>query len=185
MTRVGTLQLRSEDGVAEEGGEGGEVEAVDVSFQDIVRHSVSGEILSISFIRFDPAHQHKLAIPIQYINEMESVGVRRGGLLLHIKHAVQCVYTGEAAGIPSKFIVDLMNVGMGAVINNSDIGMVGGLRLHAPQKVYVLAVIQGLGKQFKSNQGDEVEAVATAGATSTAAAGAVPAAAAKKDEKKK
>ena len=183
MTRVGTLRLRSEDGVEERG----EVQRVDVSFQDIERHSVSGEILSISFIRYNPAHRHKLAIPIQYINEMESIGVRRGGLLLHIKHAVQCVYSGEAGGIPSKIIVDLMNVGMGAVINNTDIAMVAGLRLHAPQKVYVLAVIQGLGKQFKSNQGDEAEAVAAPGATATPAAGtaAPAAAAAKKEEPKK
>ena len=178
MTRVGTLLL--DDGV----------ERVDVAFQDIERHSVSGEVLSMSFVLFDPTHRHKLAVPIQYINEMESIGVRRGGLLLHIKHAVQCVYRGEASGIPSKFIVDLMNVGMGAVINNTDIGMVPGLRLFAPQKVYVLAVIQGLGKQFKQQQADEAEVAAATGATTAAAAtpaasAAAPAAAKKEDPKKK
>ena len=183
MTRVGTLELRSEDGAVEDG----EAQRVDVSFQEIVRHSVNDEILSISFIRFNPAHQHKLAIPIKYINEMESVGVRRGGLLLHIKHAVRCTYRGQADGIPSKVIVDLMNVGMGAVINNTDIAMVPGLRLHAPQRLYVLAVIQGLGKQFKSNQAEEAETVATPGAAATPAAGsaAPAAAAAKKEEPKK
>ena len=185
LTRVGTLELRSEDGTVEEGGG---AERVDVSFQDIVRHSVNDEILSISFIRFDRRHQHKLAIPIQYINEQESVGVRRGGLLLHIKHAVKCSYRGGPEGIPSKFIIDLMHVGMGAVINNTDVNMVAGLRLFAPHRVYVLAVIQGLGKQFKSNQADEAEAgVPAAGTTATPAAGttAPAAAAVKKEEPKK
>ena len=184
MTRVGTLQLRSEDGAVESGEAA--ADSVAVAFQDIVRHSVSGEVLSVSFIRFAPEHSHKLAIPIQYINEMESVGVRRGGLLLHIKHAVQCTYSGQPSGIPSRVVVDLMNVSMGAVINNTDIAMVPGLRLHAPQRQYVLAVIQGLGKQFKSNQEDEAEGVAAAGAAATpAAGGAAPAAAVKKDEAKK
>ena len=185
LTRVGTLHLRSPPTHSLTDSPDAATAPADLRTYSalmscVERHSVTDEILAVQFTAWEPSLPLRLAIPVQYINEAESLGVRKGGMLLHVKHEVQVEYRGqEPHRIPSKLIVDLLHLPMGRVVFNSDLQLPEGCRLVAPQKQLVLCTISGLGKQVNWQDDDELQAVAAgAGAVATPAAGGAPAAAA-------
>lgn len=65
--------------------------------------------LAVNFMRFKPGR--KLSIPITYLNEEGSPGLKRGGYINHIHHELECIINTDA--IPATLQIDVNGLHVG------------------------------------------------------------------------
>lgn len=93
----------------------------------IQRHPAKPVILHMDFMRVDATHKLKVHVPLHFINEAISVGVKKGGVVTH------AVVDVEVACMPSslpEFIeVDLAKVDIGETVHLSDLVLPAGVEI--------------------------------------------------------
>lgn len=114
--------------------------------EHVFRHTVTQEVLNISFFVFNPYEPIKLPFfPILFTGAEECVGVKRGGVLVINRDHVPVVWKGDHR-IPACLTIDLANADQGRVFRNEDLikQMPVGMRLFRPAFDYVIASVLGL-----------------------------------------
>ena len=93
----------------------------------IQRHPSKPVILHVDFMRVTKGHAMKVRVPLHFLNEESSVGVKKGGIVMHSMSDL------EVACIPSKlpeFIeVDLAGVDVGSTLHLSDLVLPEGVEI--------------------------------------------------------
>jgi large subunit ribosomal protein L25 len=106
----------------------------EVLLRDLQHHPYRQDILHMDFQRVDAAKEVHVNVPLHFINEDVSVGVKQeGGAISHIVSEVEVVCLPK--DIPEFIEVDLSDMHMGAILHLSDLKM--------PAGVEVLALKQG------------------------------------------
>lgn len=176
MTRVGTITVQkdeSSDLNATDATDSNKLsetrKPIPVMIGEINRHPVTQEILNITFITFSPKDHIKLSIPVAYINEAESLGYRRGALLLHMQHHIQVHFKGHHTQIPSRFVLNLMYIDLGNIIRATDLlsKLPASMKLVKPLEEWILINMQSIG----GKRWVEDEEAAAAAAAAPAAGG--------------
>ena len=127
--------------------------------------------IHVDFQRVTAASRIRVAVPVRFINETESPGLKRGGVLNVVRHDVEVMCPPDR--IPVVFEFDLTGLEIGRSIHISAVTMPEGVRPLIHNRDFTVATVAGAGAK------GEEEATATPGAegaTPAAAAGA-PAAA--------
>jgi large subunit ribosomal protein L25 len=95
----------------------------------IQRHPAKPVILHLDFFRVDEAHKLKVHVPLHFINESISVGVKKGGVVTHsiVDVEVLCM----PAALPEFIEVDLANLDIGATVHLSDLVLPAGVEIPA------------------------------------------------------
>lgn len=93
--------------------------------RDVQRHPVSDQPLHIDFLRVAAGAQITVAVPVQFINEDEAPGIRRGGLLNTVRHEIEVYCPADA--IPDAITVDLTGLEIGDTIHISRIPLPEGV----------------------------------------------------------
>lgn len=93
----------------------------------IQRHPAKPQILHVDFMRVDATHKIKVHVPLHFINESVSVGVKKGGVVTHsmVDVEVQCM----PVALPEYIEVDLAGVDIGGVIHLSDLSLPAGVQI--------------------------------------------------------
>ena len=125
--------------------------------------------IHVDFQRVTPASRIRVAVPVRFINETESPGLKRGGVLNVVRHDVEVLCPPD--NIPAVFEFDLTGIEIGRSIHISSITMPEGVRPLIANRDFTVATVAG-----SSAKGDD-EAASTPGAEGAAAAAAAPAAA--------
>ena len=99
----------------------------------IQRHPAKALILHMDFLRIDDAHKIKVHVPLHFINEETSVGVKKGGKITHSITDVELLCMPSV--LPEFIEVDLANLDAGYTLHLSD--------LILPAGVEVAALLQG------------------------------------------
>lgn len=97
---------------------------VRVICRDVQRDIVKDLPTHFDLMRLRRTSKINLFIPVEFINEEECVGLKRGGVLTVVRAEVELVVT--AGDIPEKLTVDLAGKAIGDVIHISDVTLPQG-----------------------------------------------------------
>ena len=115
--------------------------------KDLPRH--------IDFLRLHRNTRINLFIPVEFINEETSVGLKRGGTVTTVRNEVELKVTAD--NIPESLIVDLADLDIGDIVHISDIEMPKGSRPMITDRDFVIANITEPSSLKSADDEDEVE----------------------------
>ncbi len=101
--------------------------------KDIQRHPSKPVILHMDFQRINKSEKLRMNVPLHFLNEQESVGVKKGGVVMH--SLVDVEVTCLPSDLPEYIEVDLIGLDIGDSIHLSEI--------KAPKDVEFPALLQG------------------------------------------
>ncbi|HEX7853621.1 MAG TPA: 50S ribosomal protein L25/general stress protein Ctc [Sphingobium sp.] len=94
--------------------------------KDVAFHPVSDRPLHADFLRVSEHATVQVNVPVVFINEEKSPGIKRGGVLNIVTHELGLIV--DAAEIPDDITVDLTGLEVGASIHLSDITLPKGAK---------------------------------------------------------
>jgi len=117
---------------------------VDGKEQRVICRGVQRDVVNdlprhVDFLRLSSKSRINLAIPVQFLNEETSLGLKAGGTLVVVRNEVELKVT--AGNIPDHLEVDLAEVDMGETIHMSDITLPEGTRPMITDRDFVIANI--------------------------------------------
>ncbi|MGH8550241.1 MAG: 50S ribosomal protein L25/general stress protein Ctc [Methylococcales bacterium] len=97
--------------------------------KDLQRHPSKSTILHMDFQRISKAEKVRVHIPLHFIGESVSVGVKKGGVVTHnfVEAEVSCL----PDDLPEFIEVDLSQVDLGQSVHLSDLKVAPGVELYA------------------------------------------------------
>ena len=144
---------------------------VDGKEQRVICRGVQRDIVNdlprhVDFLRLSGKSRINLKIPVHFLNEETSVGLKAGGTLVVVRNEVELKVT--ANNIPEFLEVDLAEVEMGDTIHMSDIKLPAGTRPMITDRDFVIASIaapRGLSAEEEAEEeaGEVAEAPAAEG----------------------
>ncbi|MFW8633741.1 50S ribosomal protein L25/general stress protein Ctc [Cribrihabitans pelagius] len=99
---------------------------VRVICRDVQRDVVKDLPTHLDLMRLRRTSKINLFIPVEFINEEEAPGIKKGGVLTVVRPEVELVVT--AGDIPEKITVDLAGLNIGDVVTISAIDLPGGAK---------------------------------------------------------
>lgn len=107
--------------------------------RDIQYHPVSDVPVHIDFLRLGAGTTVHVEVPVQFLNEDRSPGLRAGGVLNIVRHAVELVCPADA--IPEHITVDLAEANLMDSLRISAAALPEGVRPAVTDRDFVLATI--------------------------------------------
>ncbi len=139
--------------------------------------------IHVDFLRVGKDGIIRVAVPVKFLNDTLSPGLKRGGILNIVRHEVEvfCPYDR----IPAAFEINLEGTEIGKSIHISEIALPENVRPVIANRDFTIATIAGVRKEEEAASEAAPAAAAAApaaaakGAPAAAAKGAAPAAAGK------
>jgi large subunit ribosomal protein L25 len=134
--------------------------------REVQLHPVNGKLIHVDFQRVSPGSRIRVSVPVRFVHEALSPGLKRGGVLNIVRHEVEVTCPADA--IPEVFEFSLEGLEIGRSIHISAITLPPGVKPTIQGRDFTVATIAG----------HRVEDEAAPGAAGAPAAeGAAPAAA--------
>jgi large subunit ribosomal protein L25 len=157
--------------------------------KDLQFHPVTDIIEHVDFIRVEAGAQLRVQIPVRFLNQDKSPGLKRGGVLNVVRHEIE--FTCSPESIPAHIDVSVEGMEIGQSVHINDLKLPAGV-VPVIKRNFTIAAVAG--RKAEEEETKPTAAAATAdgaapaeGAAAAPAEGAAaaPAADAKKDEGKK
>jgi len=121
----------------------------------VQRHVVKDLPTHIDFLRLKRDSRINMNIPVHFLNEETSAGLKKGGTLTIVRAEVELMVT--AGNIPDHIEADLENLEIGQTINISDITLPEGTRPVIADRDFVIANIAAPGGAADDEDEDVAE----------------------------
>ena len=121
----------------------------------VQRHVVKDLPTHIDFLRLKRDSRINMNIPVHFLNEETSAGLKKGGTLTIVRAEVELMVT--AGNIPDYIEADLENLEIGQTINISDITLPEGTRPVIADRDFVIANIAAPGGAADDEDEDGAE----------------------------
>lgn len=97
--------------------------------KDMQRHPAKNSIIHMDFMRVSMDEKIKVHVPLHFINEDTSIGVKAGGVVTHsmIEVEISCL-PGQ---LPEYIEVDLANIDIGGSVHLTDVVVADGIEILA------------------------------------------------------
>lgn len=142
--------------------------------RDVQLDPVSDRVVHVDLMRLEEGSRVTVAIPVHFINDGLSPGIKRGGVLNIVHHEIALSCPVDA--IPEFLTVDLANLEINDAVHIDAVKLPDGVKLVVRERDFTVATIAPP-SAMKSEREEAAQAAATAAATPAApAAGATPAA---------
>ena len=129
-------------------------EDVRVICRDVQRDVVKDLPRHVDFMRLRRTTKINLFIPVEFVNEEEATGLKRGGVLTVVRPEVELVVT--AGDIPEKITADLSGLNIGDTITISSIDLPAGAKPTIDRDFVVANISAPSGLRSAENEeGDE------------------------------
>lgn len=126
--------------------------------KDVAFHPVSERPLHVDFLRLAKDATVEVAVPVHFINEEDSPGLKRGGVLNIVRHDLELIC--DANRIPDQIEIDVTGLDVGASIHISALTLPEGSVSAITDRDFTIATIVAP-SAMKSEEGDgETEAEA-------------------------
>jgi large subunit ribosomal protein L25 len=102
-------------------------------------HPVTDMPLHIDFIRAEAGASVTVAVPVRFVNEPASPGLKRGGVLNIVRREVELVCPAEA--IPAEIVADLTGFEIGESIHISHVKLPEGVQPTITDRDFTIASI--------------------------------------------
>jgi large subunit ribosomal protein L25 len=119
--------------------------------KDVAFHPVSDRPLHADFLRVSEHASVHVNVPVVFINEEQSPGIKRGGVLNVVLHELELIC--DAAEIPDDITVDLAGYDVGDTVHLSNITLPGSAKAAAADSELTIATIVAP-SALKSQEGD-------------------------------
>ena len=145
------------------------IRLVDVAFdgeshrvlpREVQFHPVSDVPLHVDFLRFSADRKITVAVPVQFLNEEESPGLKRGGVLNIVRHEVEVLCTADS--IPQIFEIDLTGLDIGDAIHASMVTLPDGVAFTITDRDFTIATVAAPtvvteDEEAEGEEGEEIE----------------------------
>ena len=133
--------------------------------QDIQFHPVTDQPLHLDLYRVDATQEIKVNVPVRFVGEGVSPGIKRGGALNIVRHEVELICPANA--IPEELVFDVSALDIHDTVKISAITLPDNVRPVISDRDFTIATLTGRGG--KAVAADDAE-----DAAAEAAAAAVP-----------
>ena len=107
--------------------------------RDVQFDPVTDQPIHVDFLRVSAASSVTVQVPVNFLNEEESPGLKRGGLLNVVRHEIEM--TCRADAIPSSIDVDLTGLDIGDSVHISMIALPDGVAPTITDRDFTVATI--------------------------------------------
>jgi large subunit ribosomal protein L25 len=129
--------------------------------REVQHDPVTGNLVHVDFQRVDAGSRIRVSVPVRFVNEAMSPGLKRGGVLNIVRHEVEVLCPAD--GIPEVFEFSLAGLEIGRSIHISATTLPDGVEPTIKGRDFTIATIGG-------RKSDEEAAAGTPGATADGAA---------------
>jgi large subunit ribosomal protein L25 len=119
--------------------------------KDVAFHPVSDRPLHVDFLRIDKDAKVEVNVPVVFINEEKSPGLKRGGVLNIVRHELELVC--EVNKIPDDIQIDVTGFDVGDSIHISNVTLPAGSESKITDRDFTIATIVAP-SALKSTGGD-------------------------------
>ena len=129
--------------------------------RDVQFDPVSDRPIHVDFLRVSAASSVTVQVPVNFLNEEESPGLKRGGLLNVVRHEIEMISRADA--IPSSIDVDLTGLDIGDSVHISMISLPDGVAPTIVDRDFTVAtiaaptVVQEDEEEEEAEEGAELE----------------------------
>ena len=148
--------------------------------RDVQLHPVSDEALHVDFLRITAGMTITVSVPVHFINQETSPGIRRGGMLNIVRHEIELVCPVD--GIPDRIDINLDGMQIGDSVHSSQLALPPGTKPTLDRNFTVASIAAPTAvrdEQAAAKAASMAPAAAAAEAAPAAGAAAAPAAGAK------
>ena len=107
--------------------------------RDLQQHPVTDTAWHVDFLRVSATSQLTVEIPVEFVNEDDSPGLRRGGVLNVVRYTIEMSCRADA--IPEKIVVDLSGQDIGDSIHISAVTLPEGATPTIDDRDFTIATI--------------------------------------------
>ena len=119
--------------------------------KDVAFHPVTDRPLHVDFLRFAAGSKVHVEVPVVFINEELSPGLKRGGVLNIVRHELEVVC--DPTVIPDEIQIDVTGLEVGASIHISYVSLPTGVESAITDRDFTIATIIAP-SALKSEEGD-------------------------------
>ena len=123
--------------------------------KDVQFHPVTDEPLHIDLFRVEQDTVIDVEVTVHFINEDKAPGMKRGGVLNIVRHAVEL--SCPAGSIPEEIVIDLTGKDIGDSIHISDVTLPEGVTPTISDRDFTIATLQGARVMVESEEGEAEE----------------------------
>jgi large subunit ribosomal protein L25 len=117
---------------------------------------VTDKPVHVDFYRLTEGSRVIVIVPIQFINEEKSPGLKKGGVLNTILHSIEL--SVMAQDIPEKLTIDLSGIEIGNSLHVKDLSLPKGVKPHKAQdKDTIVTIVAPSGLIASSSESSEEE----------------------------
>ncbi len=102
-------------------------------------HAVSEAAIHLDFMRVGAQTEITVPVPVRFVNDDQSPGLKRGGVLNVVRYEIELVCRADA--IPDHLTVDLAGVDLGDSVHISAIALPEGVRPAITDRDFTVATI--------------------------------------------
>jgi large subunit ribosomal protein L25 len=123
--------------------------------RDVQIHPVKGQPIHVDLMRVNEKTRIDVEVPVRFINEEDSPGLKKGGVLNVVRHGVE-VYA-PATAIPEVFEIDVTGLEVGDGIHASKINLPKGVTFVITDRDFTIATIAAPSALRSSDDSDTAE----------------------------
>jgi len=109
--------------------------------RDVQFHPVSDQVMHVDLFRVDEDTKINVEVAVRFVNENDSPGMKRGGVLNVVRHSVELVV--PAGNIPDAIEADLTGLNIGDSVHISAIKLPEGAKPAIADRDFTVATLQG------------------------------------------
>lgn len=109
--------------------------------KDIQLHPVTDRIEHVDFLKVEENSQIHVWVPVRFLGQDRSIGIKRGGVLNVVRHELELVCTPN--NIPAAIEIDLSSVNIGDSIHISHIALPENVSPAITDRDFTIATIAG------------------------------------------
>ena len=107
--------------------------------KDVQFHPVTDRPLHVDFLRISEHAKVQVAVPIHFVDEDKSKGIKRGGVLNQVRHELELIC--DAAEIPEEIVISLAGLDIGDSLHISAVTLPKGVESAITDRDFTIATI--------------------------------------------
>jgi large subunit ribosomal protein L25 len=135
--------------------------------KDVALHPVTDRPMHVDFLRLSKDAKIQVAVPVVFVNEEESPGLKKGGVLNVVRHELELVC--ESDKIPDEIQLDVTGLDIGDSIHISHVSLPDGSISAITDRDFTIATVVAPSAMKRTDEEEGEEAAAAAAAPAEAA----------------